>query len=452
MLQYEILPIIQILLAFGADPDIANKQGETARHIASVIASDVHNPRYDQLLFALHAVGAKRCAFKLPECTDGCSPQGTFDGVPPSDYGKDSSKIFDGPLSDSVVKKTLERKRQRGTLGKDKQRKRCRALAVDGGGVKGLVTLRALKCVEEMAGCPIMELFDWIVGTSAGGISTLCLASGRSLDEVFRSAFRLKEKFIVGPRPYDTDGVEEYLKKELGDEAKFSDISKPRIAVTAVNAESWPTQLKLFRNYDSPRSLLEGTPEPPDNECLWSAARATGAAPTFFRPYKKYLDGAVMSNNPTLDLLTEITEYNAFMAVRAEIPDRPTEQFELDIVISVGGGMRPSSPVPTIDALQLYPGLFGAARVAYSVGHLIKFCVEQIAEPDGRHVDRARAWCYGLGVPYARLQPVLSQYIAVNESDNKIIAKILWETMAYFRQHRDELLVIADLLRNEPNS
>lgn len=53
--------------------------------------------------------------------------------------------------------------------------------------------------------------------------------------------------------------------------------------MTAVNAESWPTRLKLFRNYDSPRALLDGTPEPPDNEWLWSAARATGAAPTFFR-------------------------------------------------------------------------------------------------------------------------------------------------------------------------
>ncbi|XP_022668967.1 85/88 kDa calcium-independent phospholipase A2-like isoform X2 [Varroa jacobsoni] len=440
--KYETLPIIQILLAFGADPNALNKKGETPRHIASVMASDLHNPRFDQLLFTLHAIGAQRCTLKTFECTEGCSPNGTFDGVPPADFGKDTNEIFDGPLSNTILKKAVER-RQNAKLRKDQRKRRCRALAIDGGGVKGLMTLRALKCLEEAVEAPIIELFDWIMGTSAGGISALCLASGRTLDEVFRSAFRLKEKFIVGPRPYDTDGVEEFLKKELGDDTKFSDIKKPRIAVTAVNAESWPTRLKLFRNYDSPRALLDGTPEPPDNEWLWSAARATGAAPTFFRPYKKYLDGAVMSNNPTLDLLTEITEYNASME------NQPSEQFDIDIIVSVGGGMRPTAPVSTIDALQLDPGLFGAARVAYSVGHLLKFCVEQIAEPDGRHVDRARAWCYGLGVPYARLQPALSQYVAVNESDNKVIAKMLWETMAYFRQHSDELALIADLLRND---
>lgn len=63
-------------------------------------------------------------------------------------------------------------------------------------------------------------------------------------------------------------------------------------------------------------------------------------------------------------------------------------------------------------------------------------------------MDRARAWCYGLGIPYARLQPLLSQYIAVNESDNRVLAKILWETMAYFHQHSDELQQIVDLLRD----
>ncbi|XP_003738930.2 85/88 kDa calcium-independent phospholipase A2 [Galendromus occidentalis] len=436
--KHDGLSIVQILLAFGADLNSVNTAGDTPRHIAAVMASNTHNPRLDQLLFVLHAVGAKRCAKRSPLCTEGCSPDGSFDGVPPQDFCKDRMKIFDEALSADILKETLERKRKGLYKGK-----RCRALSVDGGGVKGLVTLRTLKCLEEVVGQPIFSCVDWVIGTSAGGISTCCLACGHSLDVAFRTAFRLKEKFIVGPRPYNTEGLEEFFKQSFGGETKFSDIKSPRFAVTAVNAEVWPTRLKLFRNYVKPRSLLEKKPEAPDDEFVWSAARATGAAPTFFKPYKQYLDGAIISNNPTLDLITEITEYNAAMK------DKPSECYDVDIVLSVGGGMRPTATVGTIDALQLDPGLFGAAKVAYSVGHLMKFAVEQIAEPDGRHVDRARAWCYGIGVPYARLQPVLSQNIPVNESDNRVIAKILWETMACFKQFPDEMSMIAELLRDE---
>ena len=43
---------------------------------------------------------------------------------------------------------------------------------------------------------------------------------------------------------------------------------------------------------------------------VWKAARSSGAAPTFFRTMGRYIDGGLMANNPTLDALTEIHEYN----------------------------------------------------------------------------------------------------------------------------------------------
>lgn len=58
--------------------------------------------------------------------------------------------------------------------------------------------------------------------------------------------------------------------------------------------------------------------------------------------------------------------------------DKPSECYDVDMILSVGGGMRPSASAGTIDALRLDPGLFGAAKVAYSVGHLMKFAVEQV--------------------------------------------------------------------------
>ena len=60
-------------------------------------------------------------------------------------------------------------------------RKRCgsRILCLDGGGVKGLIQLEVLRQIEERTGKKIIELFDWIVGTSTGGIIALTLVYGK---------------------------------------------------------------------------------------------------------------------------------------------------------------------------------------------------------------------------------------------------------------------------------
>ncbi len=45
-------------------------------------------------------------------------------------------------------------------------------------------------------------------------------------------------------------------------------------------------------------------------QLVWKAACATGAAPTYFHPCGRFLDGGMIANNPTLDVLTEVREYN----------------------------------------------------------------------------------------------------------------------------------------------
>ena len=54
-----------------------------------------------------------------------------------------------------------------------------RILCLDGGGIKGLVEIEVLMQLEEATGRRITELFDWIVGTSTGGILALGLVYGR---------------------------------------------------------------------------------------------------------------------------------------------------------------------------------------------------------------------------------------------------------------------------------
>ena len=54
----------------------------------------------------------------------------------------------------------------------------CRVLCLDGGGVRGLMQIDVLCQIELCTGRRITDLFDWIVGTSTGGIIALALLYG----------------------------------------------------------------------------------------------------------------------------------------------------------------------------------------------------------------------------------------------------------------------------------
>ena len=55
-----------------------------------------------------------------------------------------------------------------------------RILVLDGGGMRGLVQIEILSQIEEATGRRITELFDWIIGTSTGGIVALALVYGEN--------------------------------------------------------------------------------------------------------------------------------------------------------------------------------------------------------------------------------------------------------------------------------
>lgn len=64
-----------------------------------------------------------------------------------------------------------------------------------------------------------------------------------------------------------------------------------RIIVTGVLADRKPVELHLFTNYQSPSFMIDPTttpsqyedPPPPHQQLIWEAARASGAAPSYFR-------------------------------------------------------------------------------------------------------------------------------------------------------------------------
>lgn len=48
-------------------------------------------------------------------------------------------------------------------------------LCLDGGGVKGLVIIQLLIAIEKASGIATKDLFDWVAGTSTGGILALAI-------------------------------------------------------------------------------------------------------------------------------------------------------------------------------------------------------------------------------------------------------------------------------------
>lgn len=74
--------------------------------------------------------------------------------------------------------------------------------------------------------------------------------------------------------------------------------------------------------------------------------------------------------------------------------------------------------------------------------------VDQATQADGRVVDRARAWCHSIDVPFFRFCPQMSEEIAMDEKDDQKLVNMLWETKAYMIQHHAEVLKLVSLFRS----
>ena len=109
---------------------------------------------------------------------------------------------------------------------------------------------------------------------------------------------------------------------------------------------------------------------------MWMAARSSGAAPTYFRPCGRYLDGGLISNNPTLDLLTEITYHNAALEATGQADDKVTPA----VVLSLGTGAPPPTDITIIDVYRP-DTIVGIAKMAFVASSLGQLLVDQVRSP-----------------------------------------------------------------------
>jgi len=190
-----------------------------------------------------------------------------------------------------------------------------RVLAIDGGGIRGLIPALVLAELERRAGRQVFELFDLIAGTSTGGILACALCAPDPLPatelvklyeeegpEIFdRSIFqRIRSGEGVTDEKYDDAALDRALERFL--EHKRLKETKPDLIVP-----SYDTALPgpyFFKTTDARTS-----PDTYDFP-LSIVARATSAAPTYFEPVESgeraLVDGGVFATNPAMCALAEV--------------------------------------------------------------------------------------------------------------------------------------------------
>ena len=116
---------------------------------------------------------------------------------------------------------------------------------------------RMLLSIEKVLGKKTTDCFDWIAGTSTGGILALALASGKSVKECQILYMQMKDDIFSGWLPHflkatsTTGALRTLLKKEFGENTKMKDLNKKlKVFVTAAEVDREMPDLRLLRNYE----------------------------------------------------------------------------------------------------------------------------------------------------------------------------------------------------------
>ena len=222
-----------------------------------------------------------------------------------------------------------------------------RMLALDGGGIRGALTLGYLERIERLLrvrhqkpDLVLSDYFDLIGGTSTGAIIAAALAIGKDAGSIKQLYLELgggvfsKRKLKVWDAFFSHEPLEKELKKLFGDRTLGDDSIRTGLCIVTKRADTasvWP-----LINHPRGKYYAANGPIP-----LRQAVRASTAAPTFFVPEMVdvgngqrgcFVDGGVsMANNPGLQLF--------LVATLKGFPFRwPVGEKSL-LLVSVGTGM-----------------------------------------------------------------------------------------------------------------
>jgi patatin-like phospholipase/acyl hydrolase len=204
--------------------------------------------------------------------------------------------------------------------------KRIRVLSIDGGGVYGIVSAMVLEEIERQTGKPIAELFDFIAGTSTGGIIALGLTkpdtSGKhplykasdlvnlyetQSNKIFSRSLLHAVMAINNliDQKYQSRGIDEVLHKFLGSTLLTEALTE--VLITSYDIER--RKPYFFKRHKARKTESR-------NFFIRDIARATSAAPSYFEPAKfnntnksesfVLIDGGVYANHPAMCAYAEV--------------------------------------------------------------------------------------------------------------------------------------------------
>ena len=175
-------------------------------------------------------------------------------------------------------------------------------LSLDGGGVRAIAALVFLRRLEAASGKKVFDIFDFFIGTSAGGINALNIGglgmdsnelegfwSQENLNKTMSKSFWGTGSFLQTKPKYDGIGKREVLFNTFKD-LSLGESKKP-VAVLAYDVEK--RMPRLLSSYDEPGIKI------------LSAASATSAAPIYYSTQEIddgswLIDGGIVANNPSL--------------------------------------------------------------------------------------------------------------------------------------------------------
>lgn len=192
-------------------------------------------------------------------------------------------------------------------------KRRVNILAIDGGGIRGLIPAVILSQIEEAIAKPLAQVFDLIVGTSTGGIIAAAIGAGAKDGEAYPARELIGLYVQNGPAIFDLDCLH-YVEQVA--RPKYSPEPLERVLLEYFgdsDLKSAKTNL-LISSYDLDHQMpfffksAKARRNPAFNWKLRDVARATSAAPTYFPPIRldngraayTLVDGGVCVNNPSV--------------------------------------------------------------------------------------------------------------------------------------------------------